>query len=129
MNLAESLIELPLPQLVVQGRGVQVCYQDVVALSVSQLVFRGHTIAIVGQNGAGKSTLIKAMLNLLPLNKGILTLKQHEGRKSTVLDPAQHMAFCPESGAVFADISVESYLKLWCRIKPVSYTHLTLPTT
>ena len=57
------------------------------------------------------------MLNLLPLNKGILTLKQHEGRKSTVLDPAQHMAFCPESGAVFADISVESYLKLWCRIK------------
>ena len=36
------------------------------------------------------------------------------------------MAFSPENGAVFEDLDVESYLKLWCRIKignPNYYKH------
>ncbi|MCB0310712.1 MAG: ABC transporter ATP-binding protein, partial [Bdellovibrionales bacterium] len=61
------------------------------------------------------STLIKSVLDLLPFESGqIETSWQADSRK---LIPEQHMAFCPENGAVFADITVENYVKLWSRIK------------
>ena len=34
----------------------------------------GHMSAIVGPNGAGKSTLVKAMLGLIPIDRGAVTL-------------------------------------------------------
>ncbi|RMG41735.1 MAG: ABC transporter ATP-binding protein, partial [Candidatus Dadabacteria bacterium] len=77
----------------------------------------GNILAVIGHNGAGKSTLIKSILGLLPGNSGTLTIKDKGKGKSEILLPEQHMAFCPETGAVFADITVENYVKLWCRLK------------
>ena len=34
----------------------------------------GRMSAIVGPNGAGKSTLVKAMLGLIPIDRGVVTL-------------------------------------------------------
>lgn len=97
-----------------EARGLSVRYTDLVALEIPELVAQGQIIAVLGHNGAGKSTLIKALLGLLVPHSGVLQVKDATG---VILRPEEHMAFCPENGAVFADISVESYLRLWCRIK------------
>src|SRR5690242_13304508 len=98
-------------------RGLSVAYDGHVALESESADIRGNIIAVLGHNGAGKSTLIKSILNLLPLTSGTIRLRYVDDRGVTPLVPEEHMAFCPETGSVFADIPVESYLKLWCRIK------------
>ena len=101
-----------------RARDLEVAYGDVVALRIPQIVLRGRVIAIIGHNGSGKSTLIKSLLQLLPPRRGELSLSwTHQSGNSEILTPEQHMAFSPENGAVFADISVRSYVELWCRIK------------
>lgn len=83
-------------------------------LHIPSLSVHGHCIAIIGHNGSGKSTLLKSLLGLLSPRSGHLGLWTSEEK---LLVPEKHMAFSPESGAVFADMTVENYLKLWCRIK------------
>lgn len=41
----------------------------------------GRLSAIVGPNGAGKSTLVKAMLGLIPIDRGIVSLFGHPVRR------------------------------------------------
>jgi ABC-type multidrug transport system ATPase subunit len=97
-----------------EARDVSLRYADLVALDIDGLAAEGQIIALIGHNGAGKSTLIKALLGLFVPYSGSLCVRDSLGR---VLVPERDMAFCPENGAVFADISVESYCMLWCRIK------------
>lgn len=52
-----------------------VAYDDVVVQDVSFTVERGDFICIVGENGSGKTTLIKALLGLLPVKSGQVTLQ------------------------------------------------------
>ena len=92
-------------------------YGEFVALDLPSLALNGNVIALIGHNGAGKSTFIKSVLDLLPCDSGTLSLQHSEDGAKYPLIPEKHMAFCPETGAVFADISVESYIKLWCRMK------------
>jgi len=98
----------------IEADDLSVRYSEFVALSIDRLRAEGRIIGVIGHNGAGKSTLIKALLGLFVPHSGSLCVKGHEGDP---LIPERDMAFCPENGAVFADISVESYLRLWCRIK------------
>lgn len=104
----------------IAAQNFKVAYDDMVAVSIPDLQLEGNTIAVLGHNGAGKSTLIKTMLGLLPPLTGNLTLYEINSGNSgtpTLLEPHRHMAFCPETGSVFEDISVEDYVRLWCRIK------------
>lgn len=56
-------------------RGVTVSYGGLVALrDVSLTALGGEVLGVVGPNGAGKSTLIKAILGLVPLDAGAITL-------------------------------------------------------
>src|SRR5689334_18511927 len=41
----------------------------------------GEFLAILGPNGAGKSTLLKAMLGLLPLSAGRMTVLGHPAKR------------------------------------------------
>jgi ABC-2 type transport system ATP-binding protein len=93
---------------------VTVQYADLVALTIPTVSITGNVIALIGHNGAGKSTFIKTLLGLLEQRTGSFSITDSTGR---VLRPEEHLAFCPENGAVFADIAVERYLQLWCRIK------------
>jgi len=95
------------------GTKLAVQYTDSVALDIAELKTAGCVIAVIGHNGAGKSTLIKTILGLLQPKSGSLIASNGDGAP---LVPHKHMAFCPENGAVFADIAVERYLELWCRL-------------
>jgi ABC-type multidrug transport system ATPase subunit len=94
-----------------------VSYGKTVALEIESLRAQGRIIAIIGHNGSGKSTFIKAALGLLVPRQGAIEINWCEDDKLETLIPHQHMAFAPENGAVFEDLNVESYVKLWCRIK------------
>ena len=84
--------------LSIEGRAQAGDLELEVALSVDA----GETLAVLGPNGAGKTTLLKALVGLLPLTSGTITL---DGR---VLDDPVHGTFVPvESrsiGVVFQDL-------------------------
>lgn len=102
----------------ITANDLNVAYGYFSALRSIKLDTVGNTLALIGHNGAGKSTLMKSVLDLLPFT-GELTVSKISSSKEHQLDliAKRHMAFCPEGGSVFADISVESYVKLWCQIK------------
>ena len=97
----------------IRAHNLVVRYSDLVALAIPRLECSGRVIALLGQNGAGKSTLLKTILGLLEPLSGQVSFTKGDG---SILKPERDMAFCPENGAIFADISVERYLECWCRI-------------
>ncbi len=103
--------------LELKARDLQLAYGKLVALDVPNLVAQGKIIAIIGHNGSGKSTFIKSILQLMLPRQGEVEANWIRGGERTPLVPEHHMAFSQENGGVFADIKVESYIKLWCRIK------------
>ena len=100
-------------------KNLLVKYSDDLALNVKDAEIEGNVIAVIGHNGAGKSTFIKTILGLLRPTTGTLSTTYSDplNQESFQIIPEKHMAFCPETGSIFADISVESYVKLWCRVK------------
>lgn len=101
----------------VSTHDLKVLYGDFPALDLPATHLAGKVIAVIGHNGAGKSTFIKAALNLVQTTRGSIRIHDTVGNLVIPLIPERHLAFCPEMGAVFADITVESYIKLWCRFK------------
>ncbi len=101
----------------IRASNLKVAYGKFTALEMPELNVKGRIIAVIGHNGSGKSTMLKAMLKLLMPRSGSLETYWSHTDTKTLLVPEQHMAFSPENGAIFEDMPVESYIKLWCRIK------------
>lgn len=98
-------------------KDIVVHYGSRIALRCDKLEARGKIIAVIGHNGAGKSTLLKTLLGLAPPHSGHQHMEYTKGAVTEKLSSKVNMAFCPEYGAVFEDIDVESYIKFWCRVK------------
>ena len=81
--------------------------------SCSVNVNKGEIVSILGPNGAGKSTAMKAMLGLLSLKSGKITIN---GKDISHLNPQdrvkQGIAFVPQTRNVFAGLSVEENLEM-----------------
>jgi len=76
-------------------------------------VNQGEIVAILGPNGAGKSTAMKAMLGLLNLKSGKVSI---DGKDISKLSPQDRVkegiAFVPQTRNVFAGLSVEENLEM-----------------
>ena len=81
--------------------------------SCSINVNRGEIVAILGPNGAGKSTAMKAMLGLLKLKSGSISI---DGKNITSLSPQDRVkagiSFVPQTRNVFADLTVKENLEV-----------------
>ena len=76
-------------------------------------VNRGEIVAILGPNGAGKSTAMKAMLGLLNLKSGTVTI---DGKDISNLSPQDRVkkgiSFVPQTRNVFTGLSVRENLEM-----------------
>lgn len=86
-------------------------------------VERGEIAVIVGPNGAGKSTAMKAVLGMLNLREGEVTL---DGQDITNLTPqdriAAGMAFVPQTSNVFTGMSVLENLEMGAFLRQDDFT-------
>ncbi|MFZ3290150.1 MAG: ABC transporter ATP-binding protein [Telluria sp.] len=78
---------------------------------VSLKVARGQLTTIIGPNGAGKTTLLRAIMGLLPVSQGEVTLdgKNLNGTRTWEMADVS-MAMIPEGRMTFRDMSVEENL-------------------
>ncbi|HML72870.1 MAG TPA: metal ABC transporter ATP-binding protein [Anaerohalosphaeraceae bacterium] len=68
----------------IEIKNVCVRYGPIEALcSISLAISAGDYVAIIGPNGSGKTTLFKAILNLLPLTEGSISLYGTDARRFT----------------------------------------------
>ncbi|MEK9974756.1 MAG: ABC transporter ATP-binding protein [Deltaproteobacteria bacterium] len=83
---------------------------------------RGEISVVVGPNGAGKSTAMKAMLGMLKVLKGKVTLAEQD---ITIMSPQQRvqlgMAFVPQTNNVFSSMTVEENLELGAYVRTDDY--------
>ena len=81
--------------------------------SCSVNVNKGEIVAILGPNGAGKSTAMKAMLGLINLKSGTVTIG---GKDISNLSPQdrvkQGISFVPQTRNVFTGLSVKENLEM-----------------
>ena len=108
-----------------------VAYQEKPVLwDIDMSVPPGVLMAIVGPNGAGKTTLIKAILGLVRSTSGQMLIYGKPYRQQRHI-----VSYVPQRGSVDWDFptTVKDVVMMgrygalgWL---PVSYTHLTLPTT
>ena len=84
---------------------------------------QGEISVVVGPNGAGKSTAMKAMLGMLKVLKGKVTLA---GQDITIMSPQQRvqlgMAFVPQTNNVFSSMTVEENLELGAYVRKDDYS-------
>ena len=93
--------------------------------SCSVNVNRGEIVAILGPNGAGKSTAMKAMLGLLKLKTGTVTI---DGKNISDLSPQdrvkQGISFVPQTRNVFTGLTVKENLVIQDQWKNKLYKFL-----
>jgi len=97
-----------------EGKGMTGGYGGVdIITSCTINVNQGEIVAILGPNGAGKSTAMKAMLGLLNLKSGNISI---DGEDISKLSPQERVkkgiSFVPQTRNVFADLTVRENLEV-----------------
>jgi len=74
---------------------------------------KGEIVAILGPNGAGKSTAMKAMLGLLTLKSGNVSIDGEDiGKLSPQERVKKGISFVPQTKNVFAELTVKENLEV-----------------
>jgi len=72
----------------------------------------GKIVGLIGPNGAGKSTLIRALLGLLPLGDGRVTLDGEDFKNLSLRDRASRIAYAPQGAPVHWPLTVDHLVGL-----------------
>jgi urea transport system ATP-binding protein len=94
-------------------KSIRVCYgQSEVIANLSLSVAKGEIVAVMGLNGMGKTTLMKALIGLLEVRSGSVTL---DGQEITGREPfervARGLAYVPQGRMVFSTLTVEENIQ------------------
>jgi ABC-type branched-subunit amino acid transport system ATPase component len=105
---------VPRPPVVLTARGFTAGYGKVqIIRDVSVDIGRGEVVAIVGPNGAGKSTLLKAIMGLIHVWEGELTVGDTAaGALATDELVRRGVGYVPQIGDVFTPLSVSENLDI-----------------
>ena len=76
-------------------------------------VAAGETHCVMGRNGAGKSTMLKAIMGLVPVTSGAITLDgaridQHQAHEI----PSQGIGYVPQGRRLFSDLTVAENIEI-----------------
>ena len=92
-------------------------FGDVCAVNdVSFTAYSSQIIALLGPNGAGKSTLMNMIVGFLSQTSGTVEISG----KNNLLYPIEtkkEIGFLPEGAPLYADMSVENFLKYMAELK------------
>lgn len=78
---------------------------------VSIDIAQGQLTTIIGTNGAGKTTLLRAIMGLVPVPQGRISLNERSLLSVNTWDmPALGLCLIPEGRMIFKDMSVEENL-------------------
>ncbi len=91
---------------------LNVCYgESHVIHDVSLAVGAGRAVALVGRNGMGKSTLLKAVMGMVDVRSGSITLAGVElADKPSYRRVRAGLAFVPQGRMIFPHLTVEENL-------------------
>jgi branched-chain amino acid transport system ATP-binding protein len=94
--------------------GVEAGYDDVQVLrGLSLEVTSGEVLCVMGRNGAGKSTMMKAIMGLVPVTAGSITL---DGIRVSGLAahkvPRQGLAYVPQGRRLFGELTVAENIEI-----------------
>ncbi len=94
--------------------GIEAGYGAVQVLRALSLEVReGEVLCVMGRNGAGKSTMMKAIMGLLPVTAGEITL---DGTRVSGLPahqvPRHGIAYVPQGRRLFGDLTVAENIEI-----------------
>ncbi|MEX5729085.1 branched-chain amino acid transport system ATP-binding protein [Rhodovulum iodosum] len=99
--------------------GIDVAYGPAQVLRGLSLTARpGEITCLLGRNGAGKTTTMKAIMGLLPLRAGSITLDGEDiGRLPAHEVPRRGIGYIPQGRRLFAELTVAQNLEIGLRAR------------
>jgi ABC-type multidrug transport system ATPase subunit len=83
-------------------------YGNRLAMSVDDLkIFENDCIGVAGRNGTGKSTLLRVVAGITRLSSGTIEITQAWSKAA--------IAYCPQSGGLYADLTVSENIRCMVR--------------
>src|SRR5687767_2074531 len=87
--------------------------RTMIVRDVSLAIQPGEIVAIVGRNGVGKTTLMKAIIGLLPLTRGTISLAGTNISTLPANDRARRgIGYFPQGRGIFPGLTVEENLEM-----------------
>lgn len=86
---------------------------------ISFSINQGEIVALLGPNGAGKTTLMRSMIGFYAPDSGKVSIDDislEENRQAF----AQKIAYVPEAGGLYPELSVSEYIKFMADVKHLS---------
>ena len=85
-------------------------------------VDKGEIVTILGPNGAGKSTVMKALLGMLNLSQGTITINEKDISNLSPQDRVKEgISFVPQTKNVFTTLTVEENLEMGAYLRDESF--------